>query len=197
MPHFDACNGRCHVWAWLVVMSYVHFLTRIFSRTYHSWKWRLGHSIIQGNSLFNVKGQETCEYESTRPFYQVSHLVGKSARLMIEKLRVWILAGVADNFLLQSQLCVLTVIRCPFHPHVTKWLSKDSSHSAKSAGGKLHLNIYMHTPLTRWSQSGLTIPLSRHSVGTYPEMSSHATCQGTFGTDSHLSLLSHCGLILA
>ena len=25
------------------------------------------------------------------------------------------------------------------------------------------------------------MPLSRHSVGTYPETSSHATCQGTFG----------------
>ena len=38
--------------------------------------------------------------------------------------------------------------------------------------------------------------LSRHSVGTYQEMSSHTTCQGTFG-HSHLSSLSHCGLILA
>ena len=25
------------------------------------------------------------------------------------------------------------------------------------------------------------MPLSRHSVGTYSEMSSHATCQGRFG----------------
>ena len=32
---------------------------------------------------------------------------------------------------------------------------------------------------------GLTMPLSRHSVGTYPETSSHATCQGTF-SHSHL-----------
>ena len=31
---------------------------------------------------------------------------------------------------------------------------------------------------------------------TYPETSSHATCQGTFGY-SRLSSLSHCGLILA
>ena len=36
------------------------------------------------------------------------------------------------------------------------------------------------------------MPLSRHCVGTYPEMSPHATCQGTF-CHSHLSLLSHCG----
>ena len=40
------------------------------------------------------------------------------------------------------------------------------------------------------------MPLSWHSVGTYPETSSHATCQGTIG-HSRLSSLSHCGLILA
>ena len=47
----------------------------------------------------------------------------------------------------------------------------------------------MHTPSTQRSRSGLTMLLSRHSVGTYPEMSSHATCQGTFSY-SHLSPLS-------
>ena len=40
------------------------------------------------------------------------------------------------------------------------------------------------------------MPLSWHSVGTYPETNSHATCQGTFG-HSRLSSLNHCGLILA
>ena len=38
--------------------------------------------------------------------------------------------------------------------------------------------------------------LSRCSVGTCQEMSSHATHQETLG-HSHLSSLSHCGLILA
>ena len=38
------------------------------------------------------------------------------------------------------------------------------------------------------------MPLSRQSVGTYQEMSSHGTHQGTLG-HSHLSSLSHCGLI--
>ena len=33
------------------------------------------------------------------------------------------------------------------------------------------------------------MPQSRHSAGTYPETSSHATCQGTFG-HSRLSSLS-------
>ena len=92
-----------------------------------------------------------------------------------------------ENFLLQSQLCVLTLIQCPFHPCVI-------GHSAKSAGGWLHLN--KHTPLTCQSWSGLTMPLSRQSVGIYQEISSHTTRQETLGY-SHLSSLSHCGLILA
>ena len=50
--------------------------------------------------------------------------------------------------------------------------------------------------LTQRSLSGLTVPLSRNSVGTYQETSSHATRQRTLG-HSHLSSLSHCGLILA
>ena len=40
------------------------------------------------------------------------------------------------------------------------------------------------------------MPLFSYSVGTYPETTSHATCQGTFG-HSRLSSLSHGGLILA
>ena len=40
------------------------------------------------------------------------------------------------------------------------------------------------------------MPLSRHSVGTYPETSDHVICQETFG-NSRFSPLSHCGLILA
>ena len=50
--------------------------------------------------------------------------------------------------------------------------------------------------VTKKSRSGLTGPLSGHSVGTYQKMSSYATCQGTFG-HSRLSSLRHCGLILA
>ena len=41
-----------------------------------------------------------------------------------------------------------------------------------------------------------TMLLSRHSVGAYQKMSSHATCQETFG-HSCLSLLSHYKLTLA
>ena len=69
-------------------------------------------------------------------------------------------------------------------------VKKNPSHSAKSAGGRLHLNT--HTPLTQQSWSGLTKPLSRHSVGIYPETSSHTTHQGTHGytpvSYTHLTL---------
>ena len=64
-----------------------------------------------------------------------------------------------------------------------QWHVKDPSHSAKSAGGRLHLNT--HTPLTQ--QSGLTMLLSMHSVGTYQEMSSHRTLQGTLSQSSQLT----------
>ena len=79
-------------------------------------------------------------------------------------------------------------------PVLPQWHVKDSGHTTKSAGGRLHLN--RHTPLTQRSRSGLTMLLSRYSVGTYQETSSHAARQGTLG-HSRLSSLSHCELILA
>ena len=39
--------------------------------------------------------------------------------------------------------------------------------------------------------------LSRHSVGTYPETSSHATCQETFSQLTQLAELKHSPQILA
>ena len=64
-------------------------------------------------------------------------------------------------------------------PVLPQWHVKDPGHSAKSAGGRLHLNT--HTPLAQRSQNGLTMPLSRHSVGSYQETSSHVTRKGTLG----------------
>ena len=75
-----------------------------------------------------------------------------------------------------------------------QWSIRDPSHSAKSAGGGLHLNT--HTPMTQCSQSGLTLLLSRHRLGTYQETCSHEAHQGTL-SHNHLSSLSLCGLILA
>ena len=67
-------------------------------------------------------------------------------------------------------------------PLLLQWQVKGPGYSAKSAGGRLHLNTHK--------------PASRHSVGTYPETSSHASRHGTLST-SRLTSLSHCGLILA
>ena len=94
----------------------------------------------------------------------------------------------------QSTLCADSLFGVRSIPVLSQWHVQDPGHSAKSAGGRLHLNT--HTPLTHRSRSGLTMPLSRHSVGTYQETSSHATRQGTFG-HSRLSSVSDCGLILA
>ena len=63
---------------------------------------------------------------------------------------------------------------------------EDPGHSTESAVGRLHPNT--HTPLTQRSRSGPTMPLSGHSVGTYPETSSHATLSGnTRPQSSHLA----------
>ena len=72
-------------------------------------------------------------------------------------------------------------------PNLPQWHVKDPSHSAKSAEGRLRLNT--HTPLTQQSWSGLTMLLFRHSVGTYQEISSLATHQGTL-RHSCLSVLA-------
>ena len=90
-------------------------------------------------------------------------------------------------------LCWLSFGVC-FIPLLPQWHVKDPDHSDKSAGGRLHLDT--HAPLTQWSQSGLTMLLSRYSVGTYQEMSSNTTHRLTLG-HSRLGSLSHCGLIPA
>ena len=48
-------------------------------------------------------------------------------------------------------------------PLLPQWHVKDPSHSAKNAGGRLHLNT--HTPLTQRSRSGLTMPYRRTNPG--------------------------------
>ena len=81
---------------------------------------------------------------------------------------------------------VLTLIRCPFHPVLPQWHVKDLRPLSfcQNAGGSLHL--ITDTPLTQRSWSRLTKPLCRHSMGTYREMSSHATRQATLN-HSYLS----------
>ena len=149
-------------------------------------------------------------------------LLVRAPDIVIKQLRVQILAGVAIEFSSpESTLCadsssVSIPPLCYRSGMLKSWLLvkvsnmseslftrngaacyvdvKDPGHSAKSAGGRLHLNT--HTPLTCWTWSGLTMSLSRQSGGIYQKMSSHAFHQGTLG-HSRLGSLSHCGLILA
>ena len=114
---------------------------------------------------------------------------------MIERLRVRIPAGAAGEFSSpELALCADSYSESVPFTVLPQWHVKDPGHSAKSAGGRLHLNT--HTPLTQQSRSGLTMSLCMRSVDNYPEMSSHATRQGIFG-HNRLSSPSHCGLILA
>ena len=66
-----------------------------------------------------------------------------------------------ENFLLQSKLSVLTLIRCPFHPRVTAVARKRPRSFYQKCCDRLHINT--HTSLTQQSQNGLTMPLSRHN----------------------------------
>ena len=83
---------------------------------------------------------------------------------MIERLPVRIPEGVVEECSSPELTLCANCFPCPFHPLLPQWHIKDPSHSAKSTGGRLHLN--MHIPLTQQSWSGLTMPLSRQSVGT-------------------------------
>ena len=88
---------------------------------------------------------------------------------------------------------MLTYIRCPFHPRVTAVVRNRPRSFCQKCRWQFTPK-HTHTSLTQRNRSGLTMPLSRHSVGTYPETSSYATCRGTFG-HTRLRSLSHCGLI--
>ena len=97
---------------------------------------------------------------------------------MIERLRVRIPAGAAGEFFFSRVKFVgwpLFGVRST--PSLQQWHVKDPGHSVRTPDGRLHLNT--QTPVTQQSRSGLTMPLCRHSIGTYQETSSHATRQGT------------------
>ena len=82
----------------------------------------------------------------------------------METLRVRIPAEAAGEFSSpESTSCADSYSLSVPTPVLLQWHVKDPSHSAKSTDGRLHQN--MHAPLTQQSQSGLTMPLSRHSVG--------------------------------
>ena len=81
---------------------------------------------------------------------------------MIERLRVRIPVGAAGEiFFSRVNFSCRHLFGVRTTPVLSQWHVKDAGHSAKSAGGRIHLNT--HTTLTKRSRSGLTM-LSRHSV---------------------------------
>ena len=82
-----------------------------------------------------------------------------------------------ENYLLQSQFCVLSFIWCPFSPHITTAACKRPRSFCK----KCRLHLKTPTPVTHPSWNGLTMPLSTNSVWIFQETSSHETRQGTLG----------------
>ena len=72
-----------------------------------------------------------------------------------------------------------------FHPRVIAVERKRPRSFCQRCRWRLHLNT--HTPLIQQSRSGLTMPLFKHSVGTYPETNSCATHHGTLGQSSKLA----------
>ena len=96
----------------------------------------------------------------------LAELSWQSVGLIIGRWRVRYPTGVAaeissPNFTFYAEPCSVSISPPPILPG---WHVKDPSHSAKSAGGRLHLN--MEATLTQRSEIGLTV-LSRHSVEIY------------------------------
>ena len=77
---------------------------------------------------------------------------------------------------------MLTLIRCPFHPRVTAVVRK------RPRSFRQKRRWQTHTPLTQRSRSGLTMPLSGHSVGTLS--GNELTCNSSGNTRSQSSQLA-------
>ena len=101
--------------------------------------------------------------------------------------------GGGGSFLLQSSLSALTLITVSLQPlYYHSSTKKILVILPKGQENRLQLNT--QTLLTQRCRTWLTM-LSRHSVETYRETSSHESRQGTL-VRSRLSSPSHCGLIL-
>ena len=74
--------------------------------------------------------------------FWVGYLVGKSAGLLIEKLKVQVTAGAPGEFSSpESSLCADS-FGVRFTTVLLQWHIKDPGHSAKKAGGRLHLGMH-------------------------------------------------------
>ena len=102
----------------------------------------------------------------------------QSAGLVIERLPVPVLAGVAEEISSpELKLSVMILIRCLFHHMLLQWHLEDFSRSSKSAGGRLHLkHTYTFDPLkSEWADHAVQAYVRENLSGT---MSSHSTLSG-------------------
>ena len=117
-----------------------------------SWRWKLFHKPLYNSSptTFSESQDSLLAKCQTHDWKVLSSNPSRKGRTFFSS-RVnfvcWLLFGVPFTFVLQQ------------------WHIKDPSHCTKSTGGRLHLDMY--TPLTQWGWISLTMPMSRHSVGTY------------------------------
>ena len=106
--------------------------------------------------------------ERLNSLQQVKHIKPANARASDCDRKVASSSPCREHFLLQSFFhTTLTVCAESYSasvlPVLPQWHVKDPGHSAKTRGGRLHLNT--HTPVTQANLSRLTM-LFRHSVGT-------------------------------
>ena len=86
---------------------------------------------------------------------------------MIERLRVQIPAGVVGELSSPESTLCADSYSLSVHPHVTAVARKRLQPFCQKC--RWQVTAKQAEPLTQRSRSGLTMPLSRHSVGTYPE----------------------------
>ena len=82
---------------------------------------------------------------------------------------------------------MLALWRCPFHPRVTALARKRSRSFCQKCRWQVTPK-HTYTPLTQRSRSGLTMPLSRHSVGNLP--ANELTCNSSGNSRSQSSQLA-------
>ena len=73
--------------------------------------------------------------------FSVRYLGGKSAGLLIERLQVQVTAGTAEEFSSPELTLCADSFGVRFATVLPQWRIKDPNHSAKSAGGRLHLGM--------------------------------------------------------
>ena len=171
--HVYWANG-CTTWYWLFAVRSVSLFIVIWSRSHRS-RWNVRVQNYDPWVYHKCKCTQVCCQWALQ---LAADLLVRAPDSWSKDCKFESRQERRENFLLQRQLCVLTLMRCPFHPSVTAVARK----RPRSFCQKYRWQV---TP--KHARSGLTMPLTRHSVGTYQETSSHATRQEILGQSSQLA----------